>query len=43
MSLLRFSPQRDSTVELSEEAIQFLTNLFKRYDKVSCVFSDLRD
>lgn len=30
-----FSPQRDSTVELSEEAIQFLTNLFKRYDKDS--------
>ena len=43
----RFSPQPETNIELSESGLLFLTELFKKYDKVfvivmtSCVYSCL--
>ena len=34
---LSFSPQSESNIELSESGLLFLTELFKKYDKVSFV------
>ncbi len=39
----RFSAQPDHVVELSDSSLKFLTDLFKRYDKVSITVNDLNN